>query len=1105
MSSLIATALNPHRSVVVEACAGSGKTWLLASRIVRLLLDGVAPGEILAITFTRKAAREIEERVMGWLRDLASGDEAAVVRFLAERSALPGETISTPAEAELVRRARGLYEQVATAEPSLAVHTFHGWFLQLLAAAPLQSVHAGASLVESAGRLIDEVWSDFAAAMQAAPEAAPAVAFRQLLGDVGLDATRRLVMAMVARRAEWAAYVAHQAADPAAALAFAVDTLAGQLGAGEPGEALVRFFAQMSESDYQVYLGLLEMRTTDTDQRLAATLRAALAERNDLAVRFAGLCAVLLTKEGSVRSRKPSKALDKELGAVRAEQLLALHAQLAAGLIDCREQIAEELALAFNRAALTLGQAFVTALDRFKLSRRLMDFSDAEWRALDLLQHPEFAALTQARLDARYKHLLLDEFQDTNPLQWHILLAWLDAYGDANEAPRVFLVGDPKQSIYRFRRAEPRLFEEAATYLVDRFAAARLSQDATRRNAPAIVEVVNQLFGNAPVFQPFRPQSSFAVGLLGRIEVLPLFGNDEDGEDGTAAVRGLRDPLTQPETVAEDARRRQEGLALAGRLQAMVGQTLVRGHDGQERPARYGDVMLLVRRRTQLAEYERALREANIPYLAASRGGLLATLEALDIAALLKFLVLPADNLALAQALRSPLFACRDEDLLALSGRPGSGWWARLAAWSGDDCPPRLARAAGLLGDWLRAADRLPAHDLLDRVYHQGDLRARYAAAVPPAMRAAVDANLTAILNLALDLDGGRYPSLPRFIDELATLADADGDEAPDEGMISSDEDGEAGAGRVRILTIHAAKGLEAPIVWLLDAHAGVSNKDTWSVLVDWPPGAAQPSHFSLVGRKDERGRARDPLFEQEQQAAAREELNLLYVAITRAKQVFIASGVSASRDPGETFLSRLAAAVAGLGHDDGVHGEALPVGDMLPRTDEIATATGGLATVATPAAVGERRPAASAGARFGTLLHGVLEDLANGRPPRSEHGDALAAARHMLAAPQIAPFFDARRIVAAWNEVELADVKGSVRRADRVVEFDQEAWVLDYKSGTPDEAMLADYRQQIADYIQLLTPLFSPKPVRGALLFADGALIEAFASRVDGIPSRSN
>ena len=144
----ILDALEPSRSVVVEACAGSGKTWLLASRIVRLLLSGIAPGEILAITFTRKAAREIEERVVDWLHLLATGSDAQVLVFLGERG--------VSADTALLRNARGLYERVLVAQPRLAVNTFHGWFLQLVDAAPLSANLSGATLVETDSRLFDE-------------------------------------------------------------------------------------------------------------------------------------------------------------------------------------------------------------------------------------------------------------------------------------------------------------------------------------------------------------------------------------------------------------------------------------------------------------------------------------------------------------------------------------------------------------------------------------------------------------------------------------------------------------------------------------------------------------------------------------------------------------------------------------------------------------------------------------------------------------------------------------------------------------------------------------------------------------------------------------
>ena len=265
-SSLVLRALDPSRSVVVEACAGSGKTWLLASRVVRLLLGGVAPGEILAITFTRKAAREIEERVVDWLHLLATGSETQVAAFLAERG--------VTADPATVRAARGLYERVLAAQPALAVNTFHGWFLQLVDAAPLSANLAGATLVESDSRLFDELWQSFAAALQKAPDDELTQRFVRLLGDVGLDSTRRLIRRALDRRSEWLAF----ADDGLEAATKILATLREQLDAGEPGEALSRFFDEGWALDFHAYLGFLEMSELKGDQDAAANLRAALDE-----------------------------------------------------------------------------------------------------------------------------------------------------------------------------------------------------------------------------------------------------------------------------------------------------------------------------------------------------------------------------------------------------------------------------------------------------------------------------------------------------------------------------------------------------------------------------------------------------------------------------------------------------------------------------------------------------------------------------------------------------------------------------------------------------------------------------------------------------------
>jgi ATP-dependent helicase/nuclease subunit A len=1086
--NLIANALDPSRSVVVEACAGSGKTWLLASRILRLLLAGVAPGEILAITFTRKAAREIEERVVDWLRLLATDNEKNVTQFLAERG--------VNGDATTLRNARSLYERVVGAQPGLAVNTFHGWFLQLVAAAPLSANLAGATLVDSDSRLFDEWWQSFALELQKDPDSETSCSFVWLLGEAGLDSTRRLVRRGMNRRAEWLAFTEGRA-EP---LAHVFDELRSTLGVGEQASALTGFFVGDWALEFHAYLGLLEMSELDSDRKFAVGLSAALDLRAHEAC-FSGLREVLLTNTGTLRSRKPTKALDKRFGAEQAARFLDLHARLGGSVLDFLAQQLEERIYVFNQHACRVLQAFLAHVEAFKAARRQIDFVDAEWRVLQLLRDEATAAFLQARLDARYSHVLLDEFQDTNPLQWQILLAWLDAYSDAAR-PGVFLVGDPKQSIYRFRRAEPKLFAAAADFLQSNFAAVRCEQDSTRRNAQPIIDVVNALFLGVPEFEPFREQHALTGALPGRVELLPLC--EAEGVD--AIVReGLRDPLCEADRDPVDSRRRRDAERLAEKISAMVGvwQIDERGADGQivQRPLCYGDIMLLTRSRSKLIEYERALGAVDIPFAAASRGGLLDTLEARDVVALLEFLVTPVADLALAQTLRSPVFACSDDELLLLAVRTEPNWWPRLQALAAaGEAPPRLARAARLLDGWLAAADCLPAHDLLDRIYHQGEVLTRYRLAVPAAASAGIEANLRALLLLALDLDGGRYPSLPRFIDDLRELREADSSDAPDEGAIDSDSADETtrlDAGRVRILTIHGAKGLEAPVVWLLDANAAPRAAEAWDVLVDWPAEAPAPQHFSFYGRMNERGVARQPLFDAEGAAAVREELNLLYVAITRARQVFIASGIAGERDNEKTPYRRLEAALQKLGGGL-LHGVDLPQRAVLPVALPSSTPVDNAAPLPQ---VGERRTAPDAAERFGILLHALLERR-TGKVSAdgwwralgfddAEYQRVLPLVERLLAAPDLQRFFDPAIFVRAWNEIEISSGDGTLRRIDRLVDFEDTLWVIDYKSSGSATARLDAYRAQVADYCRAVAAVFPARTVRGALIFADASLLE--------------
>ena len=512
---------------------------------------------------------------------------------------------------------------------------------------------------------------------------------------------------------------------------------------------------------------------------------------------------------------------------------------------------------------------------------------------------------------------------------------------------------------------------------------------------------------------------------------------------------------------------------------------------GVERRAEYRDIMVLVRRRTHLKVYEQALRSRHIPYLTSRRGGLLDTLEALDFQALLTFLITPFADLQLAHALRTPVFSCSDDDLMSLAqDEEGGSWWLRLQRFSQSDIvSAELQRAHRLLQGWLVLADKLPVHDLLDRIYFEGDVQNRYAAAVPDALRATVSANLQAFIEIALNVDAGRYPSLPGFLRELAELRKADDNEAPDEGKVS-----QAG-NAVRIYTVHEAKGLEAPIVWLLDANAKPPADKGFDVLVDWPTSAERPAHFSIYGDKASRGAAREHYFEQDAALAATEDLNLLYVAMTRAKQALLVSG-NGERSEG-TWYDRIANGMQSTAENPLLAAQA-----AVPHEAEPAPSLSLDERLTLPLPTGTRKIAPTDAQRRGIWLHALLQHLT---PPQALGDKSELQARcgipldqmetlwqqaqHLLALPNLQRYFDPQQYRTACNEMPYVNASGELKRIDRLVEFDDEVWVLDYKLGESEDA--ARYRAQMLEYRSAMQTVYAGKTVRCALVFANGVLSE--------------
>ncbi len=1176
-------ALDPQRSVVVEACAGSGKTWLLVSRIVRLLLDGAQPSQILAITFTRKAAQEMQARLQEWLRDLAMKDELWVRTFFAERG------IAVLSDEQL-QRARSLYRSVLLAQPGITLSTFHGWFMQVMQRAPINAdVMQGMTLLERAGALQEEAWEELLEQLRKNTDSVQARHMLWLFGEYGLFNTRKLLFNFLGKRAEWWAYTATPTPPP-----MGEGLEPSPIGGGQGGETPVQFALKNlrdllavdmefdaladwgtcgnNEETFFAFVRQLASNGTEVQQSKASELEHAWTDTKPEA-RFAAMQPLLFTQAGEPRSFKPTKKQDKESFLFTCDVLFD-------SVQEVRDTLAEQQAYRLNEAVLFCGVAFLEHYQALKSQKQQMDFSDLEWSLCRLLQHSEHAETMQYKLDSRYRHVLLDEFQDTNPLQWQILRAWFDASVAVDSQPTVFIVGDPKQSIYRFRRADARLFGVAREYLQEHFAAETLGNSLTRRNAQPVVDAVNAVFRDQPDGFEFVEHQTHQKELPGRVLVLPLavadelidanpsqpplvrggadsalplirgswrgLGSAEQAEYCGAEVLTLRNPLTTPRAEAEDGARHIEAVLFAEQLQTITSDWSVID-DGKSRRATYGDIMVLVRSRTHLTVYEQALRASRIPFISSRRGGLLDTLEAEDVQALLLFLITPFADLALAQVLRSPIFACSDADLMSLAAGEKTSWWQRLQQL--PEPSSTLRRAVELLQRWLALADKLPVHDLLDRIYFEGDVLARYSAVMPLEMRAKVSANLHAFMEIALSVDSGRYPSLPRFLQELRELRDSS-DDAPDEGKLGTAGDA------VRIYTVHESKGLEAPIVWLLDANAENKHKEGNDVLLDWPTHEIQPQHFSLYTDQASRGRKRTPLFEQDAAQQAREEMNLLYVAMTRAKQVLIVSGNSKGQDKEEkkkapSWYDRIAAVVgeqknlarptenspsAFVGRESsrrllcavGMHPD---LQENVSGCIEVNSAGGSSANVMevvlpTIFPTGKRTIRKTPQQQRGIWLHAILQHLTEPNslssltPTLSQRGRELSRAgvgelsslqraelqhrlaipsqemeelwqqaQHLLNSPNLTRFFDANKYLSACNEMPYINTKGELKRIDRLVEFDDEIWVLDYKLGEAEDVVR--YQAQMREYRSAMQSVYADKTVRCALVFAGGELIE--------------
>ncbi|MGM0593272.1 MAG: UvrD-helicase domain-containing protein [Pseudomonadota bacterium] len=1108
----------PHINATVMASAGTGKTYMLINRLVRLLLAGARPEAILAITFTRKAAAEMQSRLGERLFALASAEADELNQRLREM----GVEV-TPQVAE---RARSLYETLLRSRFTVRTTTFHAFCQEILLRFPLEAdVPPGFELLESSAELVQAARDLLVAEASAAPDGELAGALHRLLDYCGgLDGLQRALGTFLSHRGDWWAYT-EAAPQP---LEFARQALRQQLGVSERDDPRAALFSTERMQQLAEFTELLMRHPIKSNLQAAEALATARNHELEPGERFSACREAFLTQKDELRVRKASKTQEKKMGPEGEARFLQLHQALGEAVLETLDRLLALEAVQAADAWYLAGVRLLHHYQQLKQERRVLDFTDLEWRAYRLLSHADNALWVQYKLDQRIDHLLVDEFQDTNPTQWRLLLPLLQemAAGQSEQLRSVFLVGDAKQSIYRFRRAEPRLFQAAHHWLADHLAAETFPLHTSWRSAPTIMQCVNRVFDQhgpqAGVLRDFTRHDTNLGNLWGRVTVLPLILHHEQGEEQSPAS-ALRDPLQQPRPEQGDDAYEREGAQIAAAIETLIHSGTTLGEGEKAHPVGYGDIMILVRKRSHTGYYEEALRQRGIPYLGAERGTLLNSLEVSDMVALLELLFTPYNNLSLATVLRSPLFSCSDSDLTRLAANGRGGWYQRLQALAETAAPGEpLAEAATTLARWHQLAGKIPIHDLLDRIFCEGNVLERYRAAFPPHLAGRAVANLTRFLELALEVDSGRYPSLGHFLARLASLRD-DSDEAPDEAPAAGSSE------RVRILTIHAAKGLEAPVVFLADSAVGDSPDKAYRALVNWPPEAPRPERFLLVGKAQQQPAAVRQLLDEESREQERESANLLYVALTRARQLLYISGVKPRRGEAVGWYGLLRQALDPLDACDAGEACTLETGtppaplsrpDAPPPPEQTPDPALSRALRLEPPQLeiapsrhgGSTRSGAEGdedGRLRGLVIHRLLEEMTRPHadlqrlhtriaaefdlePEGAVYRRWLSECRQLVRQPELATVFAPERGVESLNEVPIIyqhqerTVHGVI---DRLLLYPDAVWVVDYKShhyadSTNATELGEGYRQQMDDYARGVARLWPQRQVRRFVLF---------------------
>ena len=818
-------ATEPGNDVVLEASAGTGKTRVLVDRYVRLIEAGVDPRHILAITFTRKAAAEMRERVLSALR-----------RRAAEGAIDP-------------KRWRQLRQRIT----EIQISTIDAFCFSLLREFPLEAgVEPGFDIADETemGRFAREAMDrSLQVARNLLPEdEALRLLFTRVKGNVLRNAVEELLDRRHVALPAVASFVKRMPPESTTGAADAFLDRLRDLLARSPHRSGLLDCGPTGSAEF----GWLRADLESLDQLSGAAAMARVQQLRHRLERY------FLTKAGTPRLRtsfRVQQFRDKTAKDAHEAAVVGLAPQIAGSLDALARSVNALLARGLLRLLAIASGTYESLLEE----HALLDFAGMLEKAVNLLSRQEEFARSRLKLQARHHHVLVDEFQDTSRLQWRLIELLVDAWGEGEgvaDAPTsIFIVGDRKQSIYRFRHAEVTLLDEAARKIAG-----------LRPNRP-VRQAITASFRAVPELLSFVNALASSTQSTGALPERFTYTERDRFPSPAVAPGALRDGEPVLGVIAETTMA-QCASAVATEIDRLVGRFLVRDRHGPPRPVRPDDVAILFRARAGHQLFETALEARGIRTYVYKGLGFFDAPEVQDLQALLRVLAQPDSNLRAAEILRSRLVRISDEGLALLA--PG------FAAALLDPDPAAidklnsidrslLDRARSDFARWVALADRLPPSEVVDAVLSES----AYAFEMRGRRLDQARENIKKVRSLIRRVESRGYATLGRIAEYFETLRTGDESHAILEA-----------SGCVNLMTMHAAKGLEFPIVFLVNLHM---------------PGRGRGGGFTVV----ERGPAGEPevtfspnaATELEDERDTEELRRLLYVGVTRARDRLYLAG----------------------------------------------------------------------------------------------------------------------------------------------------------------------------------------------------------------------